>query len=432
MHNARLGRRATLFRRLRSSGGRWIRRLGLLPGGMPDGLGDDDKLLGSRVDQEVIVYFPDTTGALYQLEQWYAALRALNEVHKVLFVLQDSRTAARVRQDSGLPAVTIAHYGTLDDVLGRSGVRMAFYVNHNPLNFSMLRFTSLVHVSLLHGDSDKTVSVSNQIKAYDFSFVAGQAAIDRVVAHTALFDPARCLPIGRASLDAELLEGRGSMPLPRPPVAVETRPTILYAPSWEGAQPSAFYGSVLSHGSEIVSALLASSRFRVIYRPHPLSGVRLGAYGDADAGIREQIRGANLADSQADHRVDVNVPLLDSFDEADLLICDVSAVPMEWLPTKRPIVMTVPSSDDVVVAKTPLSEVLPRLDVTEIAQLARLVETELTVDPNRKRRIELIDYYVGDTAPGASVKKFLAACDHVLALRDAEWDRVRANGAIGP
>src|SRR5699024_924460 len=78
------------------------------------------------------------------------------------------------------PSVPIALDATLDAITLRGGTKLVLYVNYNPLNTAALRSRSAIHVSLLHGDSDKIVSVSNQVKAYDYSFVAGQAAIDRL------------------------------------------------------------------------------------------------------------------------------------------------------------------------------------------------------------------------------------------------------------
>ena len=85
----------SLARRVRRTGGRLIRRLGLLPDGDPDGLGDDDALRGQSLPFAVLVYFPDTARNLYQLRQWYEPLLALDAQHRVGIVCLDSRTAAR-------------------------------------------------------------------------------------------------------------------------------------------------------------------------------------------------------------------------------------------------------------------------------------------------------------------------------------------------
>ena len=71
-------RGASVRRRVRHVGGRLMRRVGLVPGGVADGLGDDEYLLGTRLPHAVMVFFPDPPGSLYQLRQWYSALRALD------------------------------------------------------------------------------------------------------------------------------------------------------------------------------------------------------------------------------------------------------------------------------------------------------------------------------------------------------------------
>ena len=52
-------------------------------------------------------------------------------------------------------------------VIARSDVALALYVGHASANFECLRFASLLHAYIGHGDSDKGVSASNQLKAYD-------------------------------------------------------------------------------------------------------------------------------------------------------------------------------------------------------------------------------------------------------------------------
>lgn len=405
-------RRGGVGRRARNLAMYAARRAGMLPSGTPDRLGDDDRLVGARFDQTVMVYFPDTRQNLYQLRQWFGPLRALDERHPVVVVLQDSRVARVVREELGLPTYVIAHYSRLDDVLSRSDVKLALYVNQSPQNFSALRFTSLVHVFLNHGESDKGVSVSNQVKAYDFCFVAGQAAVDRISNHTMLYDAAaHCMTIGRPQLDFDrpVTDGR------RPGV-----PTVLYAPTWEGAQPSLAYGSVGSHGPALVRELLASGRFRVLYRPHPLNGLLDAAYGDADAEVRRLVEEAAGRDGRG-HLVDTERPLNESFAEADVLVCDVSAVAMDWLPLDRPLVVTVPASPAVVTASTRLLDVVPRLPVDGLTAVVDLVAEQVEHDPVKEQRTALTEYYLGDTTPGASTRRFVDACTTVIELRDESW-----------
>lgn len=407
---------SSLKRRIRRAGGRVIRRAGLLPGGMPDGLGEDDQLLGTSLPHTVMVFFPDPPGSLYQIEQWYGALRELDHRHRVVVVLRDSRTARAVRRDSGLDCIVLARYTTMDDLLSRSEVKLALYVSHHPENFSNLRTGSMVHVSMMHGDSDKAVSVSHQTNAYDFSLVAGQAAVDRLAAFCAFFDaPARCITIGRPQLD----EWRDVAPGPRE--RADAAPTVLYAPTWEGAHPSVAYGSADSHGLALVEAFLADG-WRVIYRPHPLSGVRDPGYAAADRAIRARIEGAR--ESGGAHRVDVGVPESRSFGDADLLVCDISGVAVDWLAVDRPFLITQPARPEVASARTAVTDLVPSVAVADVAAIAARARRQVTDDPLRSDRRRLVEYYLGDTRPGAATERFLAAVDHLLQLRDDEQARL--------
>lgn len=383
-----------------------LRRSRFLPAGVPDKQTDEHRL-GRPFSQQVLLYFPTTLDSLYQIRPWLPALRQLDEQHPVVCVFKDSRVARVVRDESGLDCVTLARYGQLDEILALSNVKLALYINHDPINFECLRFTSLVHVYLGHGDSDKGVSASNQVKAYDLCFLAGQAALDRTAAATMLYDAAaRSVLIGQPQLDSDF-EVVGS---PSP----DGRRTVLYAPTWEASQPSVSYGSVERLGVDVVTAL--RDTYRVVYRPHPLNGVIRSEYAAADAAVRQ------LAD-----RVDVDVALEQSFADADLLITDVSAVTLNWLPSGKPLLVTVPE-----ISETPsrLLDVLPRLDAAD--DVAALVEEQLTDDPSSTARGELVDYYLGDATPGVATARFIAACEDAMALRDREWTAAQARGATGP
>jgi len=383
-----------------------LRRSRLLPAGMPDKLTDESRL-GRAFDQQVMLYFPTMQDSLYQLRPWFHALKALDAVHPVVCVFKDSRTARVVRDETGLDCVTLARYGQLDEILSLSDVKLALYINHDPINFESLRFTSIVHVYLGHGDSDKGVSVSNQVKAYDLCFLAGQAALDRTATAVMLYDAAaRSVLIGQPQLD-------GGARVTRTP-DTEGRPTVLYAPTWEASQPSVSYGSLETHGAALVRAL--SGTFRVIYRPHPLNGVIRASYATADAEVRR------LAD-----RVDTDVTLEQSFADADLLVTDVSAVTLNWLPTGRPLLVTTPT---VPYPPSALMDVVPLVAPGDA--FADIVTEHLATDPSRAAREALVEHYLGDPTPGVATGRFIAACEDAMDLRDREWAARRDAGATGP
>ncbi len=193
-----------------------------------------------------MVYFPTAKDSLYQLRPWFHALKALNAIHPIVCVFKDSRTAKVVRKETDFDCVTLARYGQLDEILALSEVKLALYVNHDPVNFESLRFSSMVHVYLGHGDSDKGVSVSNQVKAYDLCFLAGQAALDRTLSAVMLV---RRRGPQRADRPAAARRApRSSSREPSP----DGRQTVLYAPTWEASQPSVSYGSLETHGEKIM------------------------------------------------------------------------------------------------------------------------------------------------------------------------------------
>lgn len=391
-----------------------MRRAGILPGGVPDGLGQDAQLAGKVLPHTVMVYFADTIGSLYQIEQWYKPFRALDKRHRVVVVMKDSRTAKHVRADSGLDTLIVAEDATMDGLIERSDVKVTLYVNHNPENFAHLRFTSMVHASLMHGDSDKGVTVSNQTKAYDFSLVAGQAAVDRMAAFSTFYDAqTRCIPIGRPQLDDQA-ERRAAAEAQR---LAGGPPSALYAPTWEGPQPSAAYGSIDTHGRRLVGVLIDAG-WRVIYRPHPLSGIRSPEYGEADEEIRQMILAAESADPRG-HRTDTAPDVAQAFADADVMVCDVSGVAMDWLPSLKPLVITRPANPAVSVAVSPLTELAPGLAIDQVDGAPGLLTREVDVDPGREQRAELVEYYLGDVTPGASLDRFLAAVDTMIAVREA-------------
>ncbi len=397
-----------LSARVRSTGGRLVRRLGLLPGGEPDGLGEDAVLGDVVLGQRVAVFFPEPPRNAYQLEQWLEPLAALDERHGVVLVTQDSRTTARLRTLTRLPVHCVARTATLERLVERSVLGLALYVSHHPRNFQFLRFASLAHVYVGHGESDKAVSASNQLKAYDFSFVAGQAGIDRVRDELMWFDPDRLVVVGRPQLPPVAARRR---------VAGGERPTVLYAPTWEGAQPAMAYSSVPTHGAALVRSLLAEG-LRVVYRPHPRTGANRRDVAAADAALRRVFD--EPAARATGSTVDDGSPLSDAFAGADVLVTDVSSLATDWLPTGRPLVVTVPHEPGAVVRPSALLEAVPRLTAEEAGTAGAVVRTCLGDDAERDVRARLSAHYLGDPADGPAGQRFLTACADVLAGRDAQ------------
>jgi hypothetical protein len=397
---------------VRRVGGRWVRRLGLLPGGDPDLLGEDDRLSGTVLPQPVIVFFPEPPNNVYQLEQWYAPLHALAAELPVVVVTQDSRTTRLVRAGTDLPVLCVARTATLDGLVARGDVGLALYVSHHPRNFAALRHASMAHVYLGHGDSDKGGSASNQLKAYDYAFVAGDAAVDRIRQTLAWYDAdARTVLVGRPQLD---------VPAAGVPAEAPQRPSrVLYAPTWEGAQPSVRYGSVTTHGEPLLRSLLDAG-LDVVYRPHPRTGANQHRVGEADQALRRLV----TEHPGGRGRVDVGGSPTEAMRSADLLVTDISSLAMEWLPSLKPLVVTVPAAQGLQVPASPLLDAVPRLRADEAATAGDLARRLLDHDDGVARRRALVQHYLGDTAPGAATLRFVSACRTVLEAGRTERGRL--------
>ena len=217
--------------------------------------------------------------------------------------------------------------------------------------------------------------------------------------------------------------GRPALDTDRQEIAPRTdhRTTVLYAPTWEGGQASAAYSSLPSHGTRIVRSLREAG-LEVIYRPHPLTGVRVPEVGEADAELRRMLEAGEGV-------VSTDRPVLQDFAEADLILCDVSAIANEWLPTGKPLIITSPSDPRTRDAATALLETVPRLPEAECRRAGEIAREQIEHDPQRERRLELVEYYLGDVTPGRSLARFLEACRRLSRKRDELWQRLEANEA---
>ncbi|MEO6200630.1 MAG: hypothetical protein ABIX44_05645, partial [Cryobacterium sp.] len=226
---------------------------------------------------KIAVYFADGPVNMYQMRQWYKPLAKLSETWPVLVLSRTGGGTLTLFEESPLPVAHVRTVSDLERVVAEQDIRIVFYVNQNARNFQMMRYGRRWHVFINHGESDKMYMATNQFKAYDYSFVAGDAALARL--NKVLWDydfDKRAIKIGRPQADG--LTGV----LPYTP---DERQVILYAPTWEGDRPAAAYGSVASHGVALVTALLATGAHRVIYRPHPRSGVVDPGYAAANRQI---------------------------------------------------------------------------------------------------------------------------------------------------
>lgn len=351
-------------------------------------------------DDGVAVFFGVGPENNYQFDQWSRPLQSVSKRRPVFCIVDRPDTGRYLRRTCGLPVALARGSGELEVLIERHRVRAVLYVNQVEPNFRVMRFADPVHIQLGHGESDKGGSVSNQHKAYDYTFVAGEAGRLRLAEALYDFDAqTRVKLVGRPQLDYDY-PGAPAWP-------PDGRIRVLYAPTWEGDRPSSRYSSVLTHGAAIVASLRADPRVRIIYRPHPRTGKVLAGHGEADRAIRAQL----AADGDR-HLVDTgSYGWQWSF--ADRCVTDISAVAYDWLATTKPLLITEPAQE---VYRPPsrLLETLPLLPADRAGEAARL----LLDTPAAPELAALAAHYFGDTRDGASTRRFEDALNQVIAERE--------------
>ncbi len=352
---------------------------------------------------DVIVYFGSPSHSLYQLSSWLGPLSDLAEHQSLGLVVRDWRLYKALSHITDLPVVFVDSYRDLSSIVDRSDIKVALYVNHASSNYQMLRFAEMLHVHIGHGESNKAYMAANQIKAYDFVFVAGAAAEERLVTRLYRFDKAKVIHIGRPQI-------RGSNRIK------STIPTVLYAPTYEGDITGSSYTSLPLFGEQLVRLLIESDRFRVIYRPHPLTGVHETEVANADRAIRRLV-------SSTGHLVDTESPLSELMDGADFLVGDKSSVVVDWLAHDRPFLVTDTSGE----TTSPFFEAGGVLTSATVTDVVSLIAQALEQDSASEARKDLARRHLGpgyDEHVGAS--RFISAVQWVVEERDA-WTKERSD-----
>src|SRR4051794_21693972 len=207
---------------------------------------------------EVLIYFGDDPQRLYQLTQWLPVMEHVAQTHRVACVLRSPATHIALASQTALPLALLPTFDDLMRFHERGRAKVVLYVNNGLRNFPSLVLRTALHVHVNHGESDKRSNSSNQAKAYDRVFVAGEVAPRRYLDTLLEFDERRLVTIGRPQLDF-------LPPAILPPVS---RPTVMYAPTWEGESIDNDWSSLRALGVPIVEQLLLTAA-RVVYKPHP-------------------------------------------------------------------------------------------------------------------------------------------------------------------
>jgi hypothetical protein len=177
-----------------------------------------------------------------------------------------------------------------------------------------------------------------------------------------------------------------------------------------------------------VHGLLATGRHRVIYRPHPRSGVVDPDYGAANRAIIAALAAANAADPSAHHIYDNGPELGWQLAAPDVAIVDISAMVYDRLAAGKPLLITRPVNPEAQIDTGGYLQACEWLEATDAAAMVARVD-EVTHDAAALARLGVwVERYFGDTTPGVTTARFHDAVDHLM----EEWARFAAIHAGEP
>lgn len=371
----------------------------------------------------VLAYFPDDPTRIYQLLQWIPVLEGLHQEHPVAVVVRDPASAAVCRKRTSLPVLLAESFPELTDLYAGLGAKVVLYCNNSMRNFQSLLDNRMLHVHINHGESDKQSMASNNAKAYDRVFVAGEAAVQRHEAGLLDFDTSRLVRIGRPQLDLR----------PAPLLGASARRTVLYAPTWEGDAHYNDYTSVDVFGVRIARSILAVPDARLVYKPHPkVTTSETPAIRDGHRAILDLIRDAVRREPDAGHEAVTVGDILAVMPDCDAMVTDVSSVGLDWLylRTEKPIFLTDPHHDgERLRQEVPVSRCADVVDGTGLDALTELLTARLEHDEHHLARVAMRHHYFDDIAVGDSTTRFRGAVDQLVALRDRLVGAAPSTGA---
>ncbi|WP_239161312.1 CDP-glycerol glycerophosphotransferase family protein [Acrocarpospora phusangensis] len=340
---------------------------------------------------EVLLYFSGPADSVYQASMWLPVLAGLDR--RAVIVLRERALLGGLGPTT-LPVLCIPSAVDMMNFRGLDTARVALFASNVGNNIHMLRTPGLVSVFIGHGDSDKEASFNPFTKVYDEVWVAGPAGRDRYRRAAVGVPDSAIVEVGRPQL-AGITGERPATPYR----------TVLYAPTWEGWTDELFHSSVAAMGPQLVQALLDHS-VRLIYKPHPLIGHRCPAARAAHRRVLAVIARAG----QPAGRVATD-DLYACFNQADLLVSDISSVVADFVASGKPYAVTNvagrPAADFRERHPTARAAYLLGRELTELPEI--LAQLDKDEDALTEERRALRGYLLGE---GDAMGRFRRAVDN--------------------
>ncbi len=325
-----------------------------------------------------LLYFSAPAGSTYQVAMWIEYLESLSAPLYIL--IREASHAKRLRKMTTVPIVCCKYMKHLESYLPTT-LKAVFYVNNGMKNVHITRIIRLLHIQLLHGDSDKASSYNPMGGIYDKIFVSGQAGIDRYRDHGIIIPEEKFVIIGRPQVKGLHVVNKQQ----------ESVKTVLYLTTWPGFYQDVAFCS-LPIAENIIQPLLASG-YRVLFKPHPYT-YQFNEAKEYAVRIKELLGDDYIEPDSAES-------LKTFYNISDCLISDISSVMNEYLYTEKPIISTnindLSTSELLAVSNTIDASYI--LDKTG-GNITQIMDEIVHTDPKRAKRKEFKTYYLSDiTSP---------------------------------
>lgn len=357
---------------------------------------------------DILIYFAGVINTEYQMNQWLPIFTELAKKYRITAIFQQAHFFT-YGTTLPFPSMRLGGIRRLAEFLDNGNIKIIFYLNNAGSNYNLLVFRKYIHIHVNHGDSDKAANAENTARDYNYVFVAGQASLER---HVQIgWDPARLKIVGRPQIEF-LKQGFGKK-------TTKGKPTVLYAPTFEGNKEIDCYSSIGSFGMEIVRSIVSNRKYRLIVKLHPYTGVFLEEY----ARIRNEMRRFIEENAASGHEwIDQIKPrksLYDLFLESDIVISDVSSVAIDFLTLDRPIIATNPF----VMTEADGMKRFPFWKGAHILSpgqdVITLMDDAIAEDPKRDMRREIAKYYLGENVfkNQSAIEDFCNVVDDIISER---------------
>jgi len=342
--------------------------------------------LFERHRPQVALYLAGMGDVAYQANMWIPVLERLGA--RTAIVIRKSHLKDRIAP-TNVPVYCLQSLRDLE-LLQQAGVKTVLYPANSADNVHMLRFHKLQHFFINHGESDKCVNQNQLLLAYDKLLLAGPLAKLRLVKAGFKLHPDQTVEVGRPNLEL-LLDQEADFP--REPKV------ILYAPTWEGVVDEADYSSVSSYGLQLLRGLARCEGVKVVFKPHPYTGIKRKATNRALQEMLEFCR------SHAFEVVAADSDIYPHLNRADVLITDISSLINEFLYTRKPVILTNPDllPHDKMVGEYPSAQGAYIVDRPD--SIGEILEHIATEDGKFKDRLTTSVYTLGQI-PEGSLNRF--------------------------